>query len=570
MSAAIRTAVGLLIQSSAGKFLVRGDATVGLAESLQLVDFQSVSSYITVVYQRKAFTERLSVPYADVGIFYTYTGNAPTNVQARVIDSTGKEVVKWTTLTNPIAVGSGWMGTLGAVPQGMTYYTELRDGDQIDNPATTTSKSASSQKWGVGVCIGLGGQSNMIGQTNWGYFAYHAIPGTSTLEYDYARRAGNAGCYFWPKGGWGYVDSGDNGTPGRTSFLRILTKKLKDKWGYDVPVCLIPWMQDSLGIGNFIPGGMKWNELFNSGTTSGTKGLDSPAYVYSGDMEMLLWHQGEGDSSVLSPAQYKDKLDTMFLAFAGPAGKLRRFGRDETTFGFYPAVLGSYLNNLNAEPIRQAVLDFEADAKSKGWAKVRAGWSCIDLPTDPGNTLHILFPNAKVGQRRMIQTALWHLDCSTFTAGGPRLAGTYTRNGNVITLPVVHERAGAKLVNKNGGAITGIYAHTRADFDDSKGAPLLADVTLSGDGQFVIATVTKQDGSDAPAQFYLKNCGGMYTTTTGNTQSCQPNITNMVYDDTVYPDGYSPTLQAVDKYNSVDAYVGLPLMVTPVPITIAA
>ena len=568
MTAAIRAAVGQLLQTTANKFLVQGVATVGLAETLKLVDFQAVNSNITVVYQRKAFTERLPVPYADVGIFYTFTGNAPTNVQARVVDSTGKEIVKWTTLTNVVAVGTGWMGTLGKVPQGMTYYTELRDGDQIGNAATTTSKSASSQKWGVGVCIIQGGQSNMVGLSTWGYFTDHKVPGTNTLEYDYARSSVK-GWYFYPKAGWDYATTGERGSPARTSFLRIVTKKLKDKWGYDVPVCIIPWCYDSTGMSAFLPSGQRWNELFSSGLTSADRGFSSPAYVYSGDAESMVWHHGETGAETTQ--QYKSELDTLFLSFCGPQGTLRKFGRDETTFGFYPSVLGSYMGGLAIEHIRKAVLDFEADAKAKGWSKARVGLNCIDLPTDASNTLHILFPNAKIGQRRLIQTMLWHLDCSNFTGAGPRLAGTYTRNGNVVTLPVVQERVGAKLVNKNGGNLTGIYAHTDPGYDDALGTPLLVSAAdVAADGQSLVVTVTKQDGSAAPAQFYLKIGGHKYGTYTGTTQSIRPDISNYSVDDTVYPDGYSPTLAAPDIYNSVDAYTGLPVMVTPTPIAITA
>lgn len=525
-----------------------GTPVAGSPTTMGLIDFYSSHQYARPVVQRRAGTE-----YGNVPVLFNYTGTAPGNPQARVINAVGGVVVKdWTTLANISVTGSTGLGTLPSVPQGGYYLLELRDGH---NPSTSATNSAGTKQWGVGVVFLVMGQSNMAGTMGSGAFN-DPVPDTATNEYDYWYAGNVAGTVF---GSSGYVHP-NNGTPGTgsnvgsmsggtASTLRIISKALETKHGKKIPVGMVGWAFNSHSIGAFLPGGTRYIEMFqDAGTTADNIGLKSPGNISAGgDFEGFVWHQGEGDSSRTRAAYLADlkALYQAMLDFVAP------FGRTANDLFFLPAILGVYKDDgtLSIENIRGAVLDLDAYARTNNWPRVRAGWNCIDLVPPETNKLHFEdIPGgnqyARWSCKRMNQSVLWQLGCSTHSGLGPKIT-TVSRNGLVVTVTVAHE-GGSALTTPTGGAPTGFQANTASNFGGTNIA-VTAAITAAN-----TISVTFPSGTVFPV--YLKYGGGLV----GNINSQRPDMSNPVYDNVTYPTGTS----------GIDAFTGLPLVPTPDSILI--
>lgn len=545
MSTLIRLKIGALFAAggavlSAGTY-VAGQAPRTPTTTMALRDVVNTHAKTIVVFQRKAGTEDLARPTGRVPVMFDYTGAIPINPEVRVVDAQGVEVMPWTRLTGVTEVTSGvGIGVLEPVPQGMTYtIAGLRDGDQ---PAKAETTSSGTGKWGVGVRGVWGGQSNMNSLLNVGAYNVDKPPGSSLYEYQYWDSAKVPG-YYYSLTGWGWPDSGSNVKPGRVAWLRILTAKLKARYGHDVPVAMIPWAFDSTGIDAFLPpSGLRWSGLMASGMSGSTYGLNTPVnYSGGGDIEFVVWLQGETGSETRQ--QYKDKL---IQVCAGLLTHVGQFGRTAANFGFFPGVLGVY-GATSVEHLRGAVMDFEAYAKENNrWPKARIGMSCIDLdPSDPndGNsdTLHIGTPYAYWGNRRFLQTVLHFLGCATYSARGPQISSV-ARQGDGAIVTVTHGRTGASLVNKKGTALTGWYGNTAEDFS---GTDVAITATITGANQITLSWA----GSVGAATVWIKHAGHKLS----SALSIHPDVSNLVYDDSPYTEGATGT----------DLYNGFPLMATP-------
>lgn len=545
MSTLIRLKIGALFAAggavlSAGTY-VAGQAPRTPTTTMALRDVVNTHAKTIVVFQRKAGTEDLARPTGRVPVMFDYTGAIPVNPEVRVVDAQGVEVMPWTRLTGVTEVTSGvGIGVLEPVPQGMTYtIAGLRDGDQIGKAETTSSGTG---KWGVGVRGVWGGQSNMNSLLNVGVYNVDKPPGSSLYEYQYWDSAKVPG-YYYSLTGWGWPDSGSNVKPGRVAWLRILTAKLKARYGHDVPVAMTSWAFDSTGITAFLgPAGARWGTLMQSGTSGSTYGLNTPVnYGGGGDFEFMVWHQGESNSGD-TRAQYLAYLKELYQDLLDHVGQ---FGRTAANFGFFPALLGVY-GATATEHLRGAVMDFEAYAiEANRWPKVRIAMSSIDLDTsDPndGNadTLHIGTPYAYWGNRRFLQTVLHFLGCATYSGRGPQISGM-TRSGNNVIVTVTHGRAGATLVNKKGTALTGWYVNTAQDFSGTEITGHT--VAITGANQI---TITLPAGTGA---VWVKHAGHNL----GSALSIHPDVSNLVYDDSPYTEGATGT----------DLYNGFPLMATP-------
>lgn len=545
MSTLIRIAIGQLLSAGTTPLrvgtYVAGEAPRTPTTTLALRDVVNTHAKTIVVFQRTAGTEDLPVPTGRVPVMFDYTGPIPVNPEVRVVDAQGAEVMGWTRLTGVTEVNPGvGIGILEPVPQGMTYtIAGLRDGDQVGKVETTSSGSG---KWGVGVRGVWGGQSNMLSLINVGTYNVDKPPGSGQYEYQYWDSARVPGYYYSPTG-WGWPDSGGNVKPGRVAWLRILTAKLKARYGRDVPVAMTPWAFDSTGISAFLgPSGSRWTTLMQSGSTGSTYGLKSPAnYSGTGDFEFMVWHQGESNSGD-TRAQYLAYLKELYQDLLDHVGQ---FGRTAANFGFFPAVLGVY-GATSVEHLRGAVMDFEDYAKEGNrWPKVRIAMSCIDLDTsDPndGNsdTLHIGTPYAYWGNRRFLQTVLHFLGCATYSARGPQISSV-TRSADNVILTVTHGRAGATLVNKKGTALTGWYVNTAQDFSGTEVTGHT--VAITGANQI---TLTLPAGTGS---VWIKHAGHKL----GSALSTHPDVSNLVYDDSPYTEGAT----------GADLYNGFPLMATP-------
>ena len=511
----------------------------GGTSGLALVDMNTQWRNALPVVQRKAGTTS-----ADVPVLYGFAGGPP-SVEARVVDAnTGAEVRPWAALIDATVASATGAGLLPGVPQGRPYLLQLRD-------LASGLEAHGAVAWGVGPVFAVMGQSNMAGSFAGDYTRPTAALGYAANDWFEGAQAGG----FFDTAGWHGTGLGSQRGPGSTSsvplpsgrgaeFLYWTTKALRLATGRDVPVGLVPWAFNSHSIEQFLPSGDKWQLLFNSaGAAQGPFGLSSPRNVYAGDLEGVLWHQGEANNGD-SEAAYRGKLQQLcqaLLDYVAP------FGRGPGQLLFAPAVLGNYDPSVGSamENIRAAAETFAIAARAGAlpgqaapWPGCRVGWTTIDcwrgykgtgvLPA--GDPYH--FATQEMIDRsffRLLQTAIHWLDPAQPSGAGPALAGSATREGLVATLAVAFE-AGATLAPRDASQpVTGFYANTAADFSGAAVA-----VSAAGGGT---VTLTFPAGTAFPV--YVKHCGGRIGDTAadadGYTASCFPNVTNLLYDDTAYP-----------------------------------
>lgn len=551
----------LLTIGSNGRFLLIGGRPISPGGSdvpitLVLKDIYTNNRLAHPVIQRKAGTD-----YGEAPVMFSYTGGAPSNVQARIVDiSNPTTVIKdWTTLTSLTVNESKQMGLgyLLNVPMGCNYQTQIRDGSRPNNASTN---SVGSRGWGVGVCIFIAGQSNMLGTLDAGEFD-SPIPGTSDNESSYWTNPEFTGVYWGIDGfvaNW-TTDGGNTGditaapgwgtsAGGGTGFLRMVAANLKAKYGRKIPVCGAVWAFGATGLGDMFPPatGDKVQIFSNNGTSTGKVGWMSPPGYTPVDFEGIILHQGEAEAGFISRADRLNQLKayyTFMLTVVAP------HGRTAADLFFRPAILGAYANAGNTENIRAAVYDLEVYAQANGWPRVKAGWNCIDLdadyPTDPyrdGLHFHDV-PGGpqfrKMGLRRVIQTVAKEMGATTFTGMGPKISGA-TRNGNVVSLTVAHEGGNALATRDNTKPLSGWYANSTADFS---GNNIAVTATIANTNTI---NVTLPSGTTYPV--YVKYAGGKV----GTLQSQHPDVSNPVYDNAVYPANVHPG----------DQLVGLPLQPT--------
>jgi len=513
--------------------------------SMALTEFYSSHMFARPVAQRSALSMNDPAgPWADVVFMFDYTGAAPGFPQVRVTYATGGAVVtNWTTAI-VISASGGKGRAVARIPQGGYYLHEMRDGQQIANPATT---SKGTKSWGVGINIIALGQSNMLSTLAAGG-PFDPVPGESDHEFGlwFAGKVnavvfGTSG-FFQPNNAGqpsGGSESASTGG-GTLSTMRIIAQRLQAKYGKVIPVGLIPWGFSGKDIGELSPDGALSSALFNgSGSTANNIGMKSPPNVFAGDFEVVAWHQGES-SNQRDRANYLQALKDLYtnlLAHVAP------FGRTAERLAFLPAILGPYDNVSAIEGKRGAVLDLDAFARANGWPKVRAGWNCLDLdPSDGGDGLH--FQDVSGGNqyrrwsvKRMTQAILWALDCSTFTGLGPRISGI-TRSGNLLTVTVAHDGGSALTVRNSSAAITGWSVK------NAGGVAVTPTVAIASANTVTLALPA---GTTYPVT--VQHGGGM-----------KPIASNLVVDNRGYPDGCTGT----DLLSN-----GRPLLPTPDPITVS-
>ncbi len=485
--------------------------------------------------------------YGNLPVLFSYTGSDPNGIQARVIKSVGgTTVVDWTDLDNLTASSGTGEGYLNGVPLGDGYKVQIRDGW---NPANGSTISNGATVWGCGVKFAFWGQSNMLQTIGTSYTL--VVPGTAVSELTYWGSHPVHGSVIDNAGTHGPT-AGSAGAPGSIitalgnicAFMRIVAAGLYAKYGYHVPVGIIPWAFSSTSITLYKNGGTHWNTLVNnSGTNAATKniGFSSPKNYMMQDFEGFFWHQGEADQAAMSSATYQGHLQTLN---SNLLTHVAQFGRTAATFNFNPAVLGNYgtANCPSIENIRAAVGNYETWAAANSLPKSRIGWTTIDLDTASGGGAGLHFvgvSDMQKSMRRCIQTALFNLGASAngpsgspFSGRGPTINMTPSRNSLVVTLSVVHEGGASLQVPTPASAPTGFYANTLADFTGTDITPTVA--LINSNTQIEL---TFPGGTSFPV--YVKYMGGKIGSTVtdgqGYTASCHPNYTNAIYDNVSYP-----------------------------------
>ena len=514
-----------ILSTIAGKPISFGGKLLSVsvaATALALTDYVSSYAPAEPIVQRKA-----GQTYADIPVLFAYSGAAPSVVQARVVAASDGTVIKdWTTITGLTTASGNGSGLLPGVTQGRGYLLQIRLG-------TTGATLTGTRSFGVGAIFLWSGQSDMVATMSGFYL--DPTPGSSLNNVDWweANRPGA----FFDTGGWhgpGANDGsrGPNGASGVqlygncATFLRITAAALAAKYGKPIPVGIIAWMFGATSIGAYITGGNHYTDLFGS-----TTGLAATKNVYAGDLEGALWLQGAADTGQTT-AQYKANLALLhntYIAFVAP------YGRDKTNFYFGIAVEGNYSTDFNTfEYIRLAQMQYAAESVAQGWA-VENAWTTIDLVRGPDG-LHFNEPYSTRSFRRGLQSVLNWLGCATFSGQGSRVAAV-TRSGLVATVTFNLGAGATSLRTLTGsGAPTGFYVNAAADFSGAYAAPTVA---LAGN----TVTLTFAAGTTFPQ--YLKYLGGKVGNTVvdgaGYTDSCNPNISNAVYGNEVYPSGVTGT-----------------------------
>jgi hypothetical protein len=486
---------------------------------------------------------------ADVPVVFSYTGGAPSSVQARAVDSNGAAIpgADWTELQSVQVddVAKTGIGYLPGVRAGVGYRRQVR----VGTSGTITATDA--QTFNVGQMLLPWGQSNMRGTMD-GYSGGTKIPGSSTVDELGYFSTNGTGAFFGPGGfvpannstaiGSYYTNGG-----GGLSMLRIIGDRLAAKFGRKVGVALNPWDQNGTAMAGFMNSAGVIPMLANTGTSGQNVGMSSPRNYIVGDYRAVAWHQGESDSGAITRAQ---RLADLIKFCQAHIAQVAKFGRSPSQLTFLFAIMGVYgVSSGNvvpqAEVLRAAVMDLVAYGATQGW-DVRIGWSCIDFDPQaatPPDNLHFGSEDRYRSNRRLTQAFLNALDPANVPHGaaGPRLTGAVTRSGDDVTLTVAHDGGATLAAKTSGSPITGWYANTAADFSGTDLA--VSNITILSASQIKVTV------AGAPTTFYIKHCGHKF----GSTLSSHPDVSNLIYDDFVYPTGAA----------AQDQYTGLPLQPTP-------
>lgn len=489
---------------------------------------------------------------ADVPVLFTYSGGQPSRVEARIVDGSNNAtvIVPWTDITASIVVDSAGnlSGVLPNVPVGTNYKRQVRVA------TNTIINSTDSKPFNVGTEILLWGQSNMTGLIGGsGYtmdeVAYYTSNGT--------------GSYFTQ---YGFIPGGNNNVSvyntntrgaGGLSLMRLTGSLLQTKFGRKVGICINPVPKNGTAMSGFMTQAGVIPLLTSTSTASGSIGFSAPKnYLASGDYRIVLWHQGETLDYYTNTRP--QRLAELKLFVKAHIANVARFGRPANKITFLFAMMGvtTYSGALHLEILRGAVLDLmnDPEAIAGGW-DIRIGVNCIDFdPVATGDSagLHIGGDDLRVGMRRFTQACMNVLDpvAVPYGARGPMLTRTYTRNGNVVTLDVQHEGGMALAPKTSGSPITGWYANTARDFSGTYHT--VQSVSTDGVNK-VSVTVVDAGGNPVLGSFFLKHCGGKAIVNSYDTASSHPDVSNLLYDNFVYPMTAAPT----------DQFRGLPLLPTP-------
>lgn len=234
------------------------------------------------VYQRDA-----SSTSGPIFVSGTYTGGAPSAVQAQVIDAgTSAVVVPWTNV-DTAPQGGNWLGFVNA-PQGGPYRVQVRCANNTSLQASGTNSAY------VGIVLLCYGQSNM---------AYMFGSGAMYASPDESIPAALTGTFVFDGTTWAAAPS--NG-------IRVLMNELRTATG--VPIGAMHGAVSGQSIGSLVPGQTLFNNFAATIAASGARG------------EFLVWHQGEGNagtSTGTSAESYAASLGSIHQAVCDAVGRTK-------------------------------------------------------------------------------------------------------------------------------------------------------------------------------------------------------------------------------------------------------
>lgn len=357
------------------------------------------------VFQRVGSSKQITVSGTSNG----------SHVVVQAIDANSSAIVA--TSERIRVVGGVFSGAL-TVPQGGWY--KLKAACAKASGVT----SVGSSKFGVGVVVGMIGQSNMNGMKS----AVDAYPlGLSTaVEYESSvfRRIGNindafpANTLYPTYSTWSNVG---NRADGYVYFGNLLAA------GLGVPVCLIGRAQNGTSITMWQSSQANMNTFASAITEAG------------GDMEMCLWLQGESDALAMSKETYKTNLAGVHNAARAITGR----SADDFHFGVISLGPGSYAGSVEGDfgKIRAGQAEYAESNTGAFYATAAHDAVTADGVHMTGEGL------GRIGRRAAL-SAVGNLTGSN--KSGPRIVSA-SRSGNVVTLTVQH-RGGTALIDGAGGS----------------------------------------------------------------------------------------------------------------------
>lgn len=435
------------------------------------------------VFQRIGTSRQLNVNL-------TYLDAPPKNVEARILDfSTDNVVVNWTALTGLTATNGFASGKIN-VPQGGWYRLEVR------SPSEPNNVLRGSLKFGVGVVIGLIGQSNMENapSTAWYYpLGDHRAVGFKRLDNATYYRVGrindsrpvsqNAGTY-----GSNFTAAEKDGESGLTpksqhgDFYVFVPNIVAG--GLNVPVCVIERAVGGSAISSWQQGQTNWTRFATAVAAAG------------GDLEMVIWYQGETNAKGMVAATHKAALANIHNQCMALGGR--------TTSNFHFGVIslgtGGYLGSVEGDfgAMRAVFVDY-----ANNTAGAFLAGCAHDAQT--GDGVHLNGQSYGRLGPRVGKTALSRLGVG-LSGAGPKIVSA-SKTGSEVTITVQHS-GGTGLQDGAGGAGTALKGF---EFKDAGGNVLTYSATSFPTSNTIRMTVT---GTPVTVSYAMMNNPHQSDTTT--------------------------------------------------------
>lgn len=257
----------------------------GLTDATPLTYTATSTNAITITTPADGRIHQRSGTTGTITVTGTYTGT-PTTIEARLVQdgtSTPLASFDWATKVASPA-GGAYSFSFAGVPQGGWYNVQVRFSND-------TPTSATSGKVGVGVLIGMVGQSNS-------WYMVRTF-GTATDPNALVRIYGNINTNTWT-------------VPAKATMAGAIGLGNALASALSIPVGLLDFAANSGALSaHWIPVTLTTNRTF----TNGVAALD-------GKLEAIAWTQGEGDADIpRTQAQYYADLGTLFADWRSEFGQ---------------------------------------------------------------------------------------------------------------------------------------------------------------------------------------------------------------------------------------------------------
>lgn len=432
----------------------------------------------------------------------TYTGGAPTQIQARTVDATsGAELTAWTTV-NVSASGGTASGAL-SVAKGYPFHKL-----QVRTAADQANVLATVKSFRVGEVLLLIGQSNMVGLPN-GTNSKYPLGSPNAMEYraNVFQRIGNVNDAFAPNTLFGAGGYGSYTTPGKNGDGYVyLGNLLAESFG--CAVCLLEAGSGGTSIDQWMAGGNIWENSIKPAVAAA-----------GGDFGTVIWYQGENDFNTAS-ATYKARLSSLM----GQCHTLA--GRNASSLKFGVVSLGPV--SLSSGYSGGSESKFGATrAAQVEWANATAGAFYVggmhDTHTSDG--VHIAGEGYFRAPRRWSKSVAAAHGIGA-SGAGPRIVSA-SRSGSVVTLTLAHTGGNALTdgTGGNGSALTGFQ------FKDASGNVLATTASSITSATTLQFTVT---GTPATVSYAMGNAPH---SSDPNVATTAPVLASCVYDNATYLNG---------------------------------